>query len=82
MGVEIAVAETSKSVRVCAVVAGVTAMGKRVAVGVTNDLCGCVASGEATLAAGIAPGAVRVPVPCLQVGFGVFVDTFRAAIPS
>lgn len=55
-------------------------MGKRVAVAVTNDLCGRVASGEAILAAGIAPGAIRVPVPCLQVGFGVL--SIRFGQPS
>ena len=80
VGVQVAIGESRVADHICAVIVSDAAMRQRISVGMANGLTEGGAAGEITFARGIAPRALRIPVPGFHVKFGVLAVADR--LPS
>ena len=80
VGVDVSVGEAAVASGIGSIIASRAPVGQRVAVGVADDLRGLTTAGEITLAAGIAPGAFRIPMPGLDVQLGIL--TIAHGLPA
>ena len=80
VGVQVAIGESRVADHICAVIVSDAAMRQGISVGMANGLTEGGASGEITFARGIAPSALRIPVPGFHVKLGVLAVADR--LPS